>query len=68
MTGLKTSLCLRVELKKLQFYEDAVDVEGKKEWKLCKMSQLGMVDSFPMEKEIKRLESMVQRVLGKCPH
>ena len=61
MTGLKTSLRLRVELKKPQSYEEAIDVAKKKELKLIKMIQLGMVDSFPMAKEIRRLESMVQR-------
>ena len=31
MTGLKTSLCLRVGLKKLQSYEDAIDVARRRE-------------------------------------
>ena len=48
MIGLKTSLRLRMELKKLQFYKDAKDVAKTKEWKLSRMSQLGMVDSFIM--------------------
>ena len=61
MIGLKTSLRLRVELKKPQSYEDAIDVAKRKEWKLSRMSQLGMVDSFPMAKEIRRPESIVQR-------
>ena len=38
MIGLKTSLCLRVELKKLRSYEDSRDVAKRKEWKLAKMS------------------------------
>ena len=62
MTRLKTSLRLREELKKPRSYEDAVDVAKRKKWKLCKMSQLGLVDLFPMEKQIRRLELVVQRV------
>ena len=60
-TTLKTSLRLRVDLKKLQSYEDAIDVAKKKEWKLFKMSQLGMVDSLPMEMEIRKPKCIVQR-------
>ena len=59
MTGLKTSLRLRVELKKPRSYEDAIDMSRRKEWKLCKMSQLGLVESFPMVKEIRRPEPIV---------
>ena len=36
MTRLKTSLYLRVELKKLRSYEDAVDAAKRKEWKYVK--------------------------------
>ena len=61
MIGLKTSLRLRVQLKKPQSYEDAIDVAKRKEWKFIKMSQLGMVDSFPVAKEIRRPEPIVQR-------
>ena len=61
MIGLKTSLRLRMELKKPQSYEDAVDVAKRKEWKLGELSQLGMVDSFLMAKEIRRPKSIVQR-------
>ena len=60
MIGLKTSLCLRVELKKPRSYEDVIDVAKKKECKLYKMSQLGMVELFPMATEIRRPESIVQ--------
>ena len=61
MTRPKTSLRLRVELKKPRSYEDAVDVGKRKEWKLIKMSQLGMVDSFLMVKEIGMPEPIMQR-------
>ena len=61
MIGLKTSLRLRVELKKLGSYEDATNVARRKKWKLCKMSQLGLVDSLPMAKEMRILEPVVQR-------
>ena len=61
MIGLKTVLGLRVGLKKPRSYEDAINVAKRKEWKLSKMSQLRVVDSFPMEKEIRRLESTMHR-------
>ena len=60
MRGLKTSSRLR-ELKKPQSYEDEVDVAKRKEWKLFKMSQLGMVDSLHMVVEIRRPKPIVQR-------
>ena len=61
MIGLKASLCLRVELKKPRSYEDAIEIAKRKEWKLFRMSQLGMVDSLPIVVEMKRPDSIIQR-------
>ena len=45
MAGLKGDIHWRVELKKPQSCEDAMDIAKGKEWKLQRMSQLGMVAS-----------------------
>ena len=66
MKGLKTSLRLRVELKKLKSDDDAVDVAKRKEQKICKMIQLGLVDSFPMAKETRRLDSIIRGLPWRC--
>ncbi|MCO5560549.1 hypothetical protein L7F22_014164 [Adiantum nelumboides] len=58
---LKAFLCLRVELKKARSYEDDVDVAQRKDWKLFRMSQLGMTDSLPLNAGVRRLEHAGQR-------
>ena len=46
LIGLRESLRWRVELKKPQTFEDAVEVAKNKEWKLRGLTQLGMDPSY----------------------
>ena len=53
LAGLKENLRWRVELKKTRTYEDALEVARNKEWKLKRLTQLG-VSSLPRVSEMKQ--------------
>ena len=61
LAGLKENLRWRVELKKPRTYEDALEVARNKEWKLKKLTQLG-VSSVSGMSEMMQTESMQSRV------
>ena len=61
LAGLKENLRWRVELKKPRTYEDALEVARNKEWKLKKLTQLG-VSSVAGVSEMMQKESMQSRV------
>ncbi|RYA73815.1 hypothetical protein DD595_24815, partial [Enterobacter cloacae complex sp. 4DZ3-17B2] len=63
LAGLWENIRWRVELKKPRTYEDALEVARNKEWKLRKMSQLG-VESLPMRSEFQPIESLQGRMSG----
>ena len=46
LVGLRENLRWRVELKKPRTFEDAVEVAKNKEWKLRRITQLGMDPSY----------------------
>ena len=46
LDGLRESLHWRVELKKPQTFEDVMEVAKNKEWKLRRLTQLGMDPSY----------------------
>ena len=46
LAGLRESLHWRVELKKPRTFEDVVEVAKNKEWKLRRLTQLGMDPSY----------------------
>ena len=54
MAGLTDTLCWRVELKKPRTYEDTLEVAKNKEWKIKRMSQLG-VETVPKGPEVKHV-------------
>ena len=63
LAGLWENLRWRVELKKPRTYEDALDVAKSKEWKLRRMSQLG-VESLPRRPDFQHADSLQGRMLG----
>ena len=63
LAGLWENLRWRVELKKPRTYEDALDVAKSKEWKLRRMSQLG-VESLPRRPDFQHADSLQGRMSG----
>ena len=56
-----------MELKKPRSYEHALEVAKNKEWKLKRMSQLG-VESFPRRPEIQHVDALQGRTLQEVHH
>ena len=67
MAGLSDTLRWRVELKKPKTYEDTLEVAKNKEWKLKRMSQLG-VETLPRGVEIKQVRFVESRVPEELHH
>ena len=63
LAGLWENLRWRVELKKPRTYEDALDVARSQEWKLRRMSQLG-VESLPRRPDFQHADSLQGRMSG----
>ena len=61
LAGLKQNLRWRVELKKPRTYEDALEVARNKEWKLKRLTQLGMSSLLGVS-ETNQIDSMQNRV------
>ncbi|MCO5551584.1 hypothetical protein L7F22_005089 [Adiantum nelumboides] len=60
LVGLKENLRWRVELKKPRTYEDTLEVARNKEWKIKRLTQLG-VSSLPGVPEMKQANFMQSR-------
>ena len=67
LAGLREELRWRVELKKPRSYEHALEVAKNKEWKLKRMSQLG-VESLPRRPEIQHVDSLQGCTLPEINH
>ena len=65
--GLREDLRWRVELKKPKSYEHALEVAKNKEWKLKRMSQLG-VESIPRRPEFQHVDPLQGRTLPEVHH
>ena len=62
LIGLRADLLLRVELKKLRSYEEAMEIAKRKKWKLSMMSKMGVTYSLPLPMEMRKPKPVVQRV------
>ena len=68
LSGLSNNLRWRVDLKKPASFAEAVEISKKKEWKLDKMSQLGM-DLTPITMGMMLVETMgVQQPMEVVPN
>ena len=56
-----------MELKKPRTFEDSLEVARNKEWKLKRLSQLGM-ETSPRGQEVKHVRVMESQVLGEIHH
>ncbi|MCO5567846.1 hypothetical protein L7F22_021542 [Adiantum nelumboides] len=61
LAGFWENIRWRVELKKPRTYEDALEVARNKEWKLRRMTQLG-VESLPRRSEFQPMDSLQSRM------
>ncbi len=67
MAGLCDTLRWRVELKKPKTYEDTLEVAKNKEWKIKRMSQLG-VEALPKGPETKQVRFLDTRIPEEVHH
>ncbi|MCO5584209.1 hypothetical protein L7F22_038132 [Adiantum nelumboides] len=67
LAGLKENLRWRVELKKPRTYEDTLEVARNKEWKIKRLTQLG-VSSLPGMLEMKQANFVQSRVQEEVHH
>lgn len=67
LAGLQESLRWRVELKKPGTFEDSLEVARNKEWKLKRLSQLGM-ETLPRGQEVKHVRFMESQVPREAHH